>query len=253
MAGSMKKEITVVFWGIILLLLFSCGYETAGVADEYPDPVFRSIIPLKAHNLGSYKVTYYDDQGSSITYVDTIRNYISEAYAYYEDSLITYYDYYLNFYVANDTTKIIFPYGWMVSKSEFSPKEGYLVWHREATDSTASSLEIHGVFNQDSTVFWVDSTKTWLQYPAQTGSTWELLRPGNSTISQWEIVGTDMPKFLSSAIPMDCYVYKEMLGELTSYHYYHPQWGLVASLQFKEGKRVKALHILTSNSYIYTN
>lgn len=237
---------------VVTLLLFSCSYDAAGTASEIPNPVHRSIIPLKAHNRGTYQVTMYDDSGTSIIYSDTIRSYISEPYAYSNDSLIPYYDYYTNTHVLiDDTTKILYPFGWMSDKNSFYPTEGYLLWHREATDTSPSALEVHGVFTMDTTIFWKDTSYKWLLYPAQSGTQWNKELPGNEA-SQFTIIGTEEKKFLTSAIPHNCYVYKENKGELNTYHYYHPDIGLVASLDFKNGKRVRAVHIIMAESYIYT-
>lgn len=224
-----------------------------GSVETIPDPVFRSIIPLKRYNRGSYKVTSYDDSGKSIIYCDTIRSNISEPYAYYNDSLIYYDEYYENYYYPGDTTKIVFPFGWIVSMEDYYPSSGTLLWHREATDSTPASLQIHGVFSRDTMLFWKDTSYTWLQYPAQTGTQWDLHLPGSEHVSQFEIIGTEEPKFLISAAPHACYVYKEKKDETVSYHYYHPGWGLIASLDYKNGKRVRAIHIIPELSYIYSN
>lgn len=238
---------------VLNTLLASCSLNFSGIVD-IPNPATRSIIPLHRHNTAAYKVTLYDKTGINIITVDTMTSYIENTYYLENETFILSSDDYTDWELANSGKRLYYSFGWNIDKIHMYPQSGLILSYHKTNGSESGGVFIHGTYDGLNTTYFKDTSYRWLSYPAEPGDTWDLVfedSTSGSDSTHFELIDTDSKKFVTTLMPTPCYLYKEVKGEKISYHYYSPSYGLIASLDYEDGKRTRAVHIITENTFIY--
>lgn len=216
---------------ILSLTEISCSTSLKSEGSIIPYPRTLSIIPLERGNWWIFNHTEYNDD--KIVSQKKLHLKVGHSYGFKNDSLIS---------LDNANPEI--KYLEYIYEYEFeNSKMGNLISYRDTFVDT-TGIYIRGYYEAEKRILY-DKPILWLKYPSVPGDTWTIIHKNNkdTTPVYMETIDTSTTLNIPSIEPspsavsaVNCYLYKETIGDIVNYYYYSKTYGLVAFLSYINGK-----------------
>lgn len=223
---------TILISGILLDCSSPMGGSSIGAP---PIPSTGSIWPLGIGNSWEYWYTCYDSTGNKLPLTDrTLSRSIPGGFVQLNDTVLTPVD---NIIYYDKVDRYVYKFEWENLDS------GMFVRHIGDGDLSKRGLYIVGEYSHQTATLY-DTAVLWLAYPAAAGKIWTVALPGKQplTSTTMELISSNAHFYIPAtegerASPLvfrdSCYLYKETIGEYTTYYYYHLDIGCLGYLQYK--------------------
>lgn len=196
-----------------------------------PIPNVRSIIPLCKGLHSAIQFNSFDINGNvlspdTILYID-----IPEVYVFENDTSIIPFNHEIH-----DSTNLPFLFKYEYNNSN----EGNLISYL-TEDTLIKGIYVFGEY-QSGYITLHKEPVLWLKYPGKPNDKWNYIDTDSSIIT-YELLNTNesfsipttFADDFSPIYTLDCYLYKSIKNNITEYFYYHPNYGMVGYLEYKNG------------------